>query len=721
MKYVVAIPKSVLLVATILTLALFISIYPIIIPWKPVFASPDTITLRPNSVGSYQEWETLVGSTHWGATSDESDTTYIKTTGTSTKIDIQNLADPTFGDSDIVNSVNVFIRATATGLADGFVWLDSPVLKTYTTTSAWTDLDVSTECPSGTTGVIIAEVSDTTSDLHICVRGKEDTNDYRSSTAYCEFEDETWRMQIVELNTDRVIQYWSDNTALKIYVMGYTEGTDPKYKTVPVDLGTLTTGSWQTMSVSGQVDADTDGLILFVQARDSTTDYRYAVRAVGSTNDHSAREWEEYNIGLMVVKIDASDQFQYFAAAAGKIYLVAETKGSIDYLTTNFVDLSPTAIGWTMRDLDSYATVPADASGCFLQHENPSIDYQNIAREYGTSWIFPRYDVGGDQELTGGCGVDAQHQIEIYIENTGADVYLHAITRYIVTEEKLYIYEKLNTNTRTTSKTITRDTWNEYSTGALTTAPDGLSWTKQKVIDLQAGVQVQTLGASETLSCSEIWIVVDYTPTAVGYSLNLRIKDYDLTDNIANAQVCMNNGTDYWQTSDANGWANYTGVSGTVTVKVQYFGFWVNGTFSVTMDSDKTINVQCKLYDVTVLVQEGVQNAYLAGANVTVYNSTSVQGNKITSGVTGNNGQVQLLNLPNSTLTFTQYGGTSYSLVIGNITQQVSNENQTITLTADQNSVNTNNSYSIIAFIGMAIPLKGGFVTGRLKKKRRNK
>jgi hypothetical protein len=205
--------------------------------------------------------------------------------------------------------------------------------------------------------------------------------------------------------------------------------------------------------------------------------------------------------------------------------------------------------------------------------------------------------------------------------------------------------------------------------------------------------------------------------TTLAYKLNLRVMDWDLTDAIANAYVTMNNETDHVQVSDSNGRANYTGLSGTVTVKVQYFGFWVNGTFSVTMDSDKTINVQCKLYDVTVLVQEGVQNAYLAGANVTVYNSTSVQGNKITSGVTGNNGQVQLLNLPNNTLTFTQYGGASYSLVIGNTTRLVSSENQTIPLTADKNNVNTNNNYSIIAFVGMAIPLKGSFITKRLKKK----
>jgi len=202
--------------------------------------------------------------------------------------------------------------------------------------------------------------------------------------------------------------------------------------------------------------------------------------------------------------------------------------------------------------------------------------------------------------------------------------------------------------------------------------------------------------------------------TVVGYSLNLRVMDWDLVDNIQGACVYKNSDV---LVSDINGWANWTLQTGTVQIKVSYYGFWVNGTFSVTMDSDKTINVQCKLYDVTVLVQESVQNAYLAGANVAVYNSTSVQGNKITSGVTGNNGQVQLLNLPNNNLTFTQYGGASYSLVIGNTTQLVSSENQTITLTADQNNVNTNNNYSIIAFAGMTIPFKSSFVTKRLKKK----
>ena len=79
MKYVVTIPEIVLLVVTIVTLALFFSIYPITVPWKPVFASSDTVTFRPNTAGTYQEWTIFGGSpTRWRATSDQNDATDVQ-------------------------------------------------------------------------------------------------------------------------------------------------------------------------------------------------------------------------------------------------------------------------------------------------------------------------------------------------------------------------------------------------------------------------------------------------------------------------------------------------------------------------------------------------------------------------------------------------------------------------------------------------------------------
>jgi len=203
---------------------------------------------------------------------------------------------------------------------------------------------------------------------------------------------------------------------------------------------------------------------------------------------------------------------------------------------------------------------------------------------------------------------------------------------------------------------------------------------------------------------------------SLGYNLNLRVRDWDLTDSISGALVYKD--TDVL-TSNSGGWANWTLVSGTVAVKVKYFGFWVNGTFSVTMDSDKTIDVKCKLYDVTITVQENAQSAYLVNANVSVYNASSTFGNRIKTGITGSNGQVSLTNLPNNTLTFTQYGKSDWSLVIGNTTQFVNTENQSITLTSNQNNLSTTDYRGLIGIVGFVIPLKRHSIKKCLKRKRK--
>jgi len=71
-------------------------------------------TLRPNGAGQYQEFETLVDTSHWGATADEQDSTYIETQVQGRR-DIQTLQDPTFGENAIINSVTIYCRAYAIG------------------------------------------------------------------------------------------------------------------------------------------------------------------------------------------------------------------------------------------------------------------------------------------------------------------------------------------------------------------------------------------------------------------------------------------------------------------------------------------------------------------------------------------------------------------------------------------------------------------------------
>jgi hypothetical protein len=353
------------------------------------------------------------------------------------------------------------------------------------------------------------------------------------------------------------------------------------------------------------------------------------------------------------------------------------------------------------------------------------------------SWIYKTIDVSSVFTATGTYTLDLRG----YFSTTAAKkptltVYYDDVWLNIVTPSE-YTSEVEFTGTSNT-QSWTQLVWtvdSSFTTTSVTTTLQLYNYNSGKYPDSGDGYMTDTIGTTDVTKIQTIttnptyfrdalgnwkmkikgvkststqfdWngdlVKIEVTWT-VGYALNLRVRDWDLTDNIQGAIVYKDSDT---KTSDSNGWANWTNAYGTVQIKVKYFGFWVNGTFSVTMDSDKTIDVKCKLYDVTVKVQEAQHNAYLVSANVTVFNASSTKANKIKSGITGSTGQVSFTNLPNNTLVFTQYGGSSYSIVIGNATQAVSSENQSVTLTSNQNYVSTSNPYSIIALLGLIIPLK---------------
>jgi hypothetical protein len=192
-----------------------------------------------------------------------------------------------------------------------------------------------------------------------------------------------------------------------------------------------------------------------------------------------------------------------------------------------------------------------------------------------------------------------------------------------------------------------------------------------------------------------------YETAVEGFNLNLRVMDWDLIDSISGAYVYVNLSV---KISDANGWANWTGLNGTVQVKVKWYGFWVNGT-SVTMDSNKTIDLQCNIFDIEVTCVEGLQSAFLQYVNVTVYNASSVAGNMIRTGITGSDGKVGLANVPNATLTFTCYDGASPQNVIANVTRTITAENQTETIICDQNYISTTHTWGIIRIYSSALCL----------------
>jgi len=177
-----------------------------------------------------------------------------------------------------------------------------------------------------------------------------------------------------------------------------------------------------------------------------------------------------------------------------------------------------------------------------------------------------------------------------------------------------------------------------------------------------------------------------------GYDLNLCVKDWDLTDNIQNALVYKDSDTP--KLSDFNGWANWTNVKGKVEVKVKWYGFLVNNTFTIRMEGNRTINIQCKIFDITVTCQETLQGALLQNANVTIFNSTSTPSNKIRTGTTNAYGKVELVNIPNGTITIIVYDGQN-NQIIGNVTRTITTEGQQETVTCNQNYVTANSEWKI--------------------------
>ncbi|MHA2404949.1 MAG: LamG-like jellyroll fold domain-containing protein, partial [Candidatus Kariarchaeaceae archaeon] len=271
--------------------------------------------------------------------------------------------------SDFYSIGTTSISPEIEGSSYGFVWLDTPdEVDLGTTYNSWVTQDLSDDSvPATATGVLLAWSEADAGDTSAVARGIEDTNDYMDGgSIYNEFEDKTWKMQVVKLDSENQIETFREEVEDTLYVMGYTMGHDPWFRPNPSDLGSLTAdSSWHTITVEG-VDDDTTGVILFGQSL-FVNDSIIAVRSVGSTDDLTTAEWEEYHSAMIFVKIDENDQFQYYLSNAAKFYVVAEVKNSVDWLTTNRVDISPTSGGWTTIDLDSYITVNSLTSGVIYQ------------------------------------------------------------------------------------------------------------------------------------------------------------------------------------------------------------------------------------------------------------------------------------------------------------------------------------------------------------------
>jgi len=100
------------------------------------------------------------------------------------------------------------------------------------------------------------------------------------------------------------------------------------------------------------------------------------------------------------------------------------------------------------------------------------------------------------------------------------------------------------------------------------------------------------------------------TPISAGpYSLNLHTKDWSGAV-LTGAVLYMNNGTWYSKTVDASGWGNFTGITitGNVSIYAKWQGVTVNSTFTQTMGADRTLDVKCKVWTLTLTAKDQSAN-----------------------------------------------------------------------------------------------------------------
>jgi len=688
MKYVVTIPEIVLLVVT---LALFFSIYPITVPWKPVFASPDTaedyVDIQ-SDVDSVIDKGTHSNFENQKATDSSYDTLTEANTNTTEVNDTENFVDSDTSDVDGHADHGTSSNFTAQQ--------DKNVLFNDTLTEALTS--------GGTTSDVFAS-------------GFEEGP-----------FDSKWN--------DNGATTWLQGTNSTPGTPWVTHsGTNMSYALNAND-GNLTSDD---IDLSG---ASAAGVSFWYMVDDEeNADFNFyfynGVAYINQTLDLglAANEdtWYRYTATLNSQYLVSNFRIRFWSGADANEGSFVDDVVINKTLANNYeLDME---FQWTTADYD-------EANEYVCIHTGSTFNAENILvkRRDGTSWMLlvtmtaanTWYNtslalssanltlqfLGGTEtsdtsqstwmiecSLVHVWSVGVNYELELEEQFTDCD--------YTRTFEELCIYMGAMNG-----ETLSVQWWNSTSNSWLTIIASLSSnqWNNVSVVDYltSATFTILFVDGTKTNDLSQgTWqkdACLLHTWT-LGYNLNLRVMDLDLTDHIQGAYVYKDSDI---KTSDADGWANWTEVSGTVQIKVQYFGFWVNET-SLTISSDTTMSLQCKLYDVIVNVRENIRNAKLSNVNVTVYNSTNY---KIKSGISDNNGQVSLLNLPNNTLTFTCYAKSDYSLVIKNVARNITQDEQIETIICDENYVGTTSNYSILVWVGgLVIPLEGSFVTKRLKRK----
>jgi hypothetical protein len=393
------------------------------------------IDASDNQISTYLTYTTgVLANNEWKKISISPDTNQPEAWNPNETITLDALLSPTQkADSTAIVKVVTPNGATVTWTLgpSGFFWFSNALDISLITALSWQDIDLTDEVPEGATGAIVEVINTGTSgDLSGVVRGKEDTRDYMSNTKFEEIEDETHRWQIVKVDSNRVIQGYVEDTQVDFKLLGYTMGTDPVYFNTPLDVTPTTKQVWTPTDVSAFVDADADGVILFISSEHKDPK-KYAVREIGSSFSNTGLKLFDYSNSMYFVGIDSANQFDVWVEELDiKIYLVAQTKGSVVYYVNDLAVTDPATGSFEAIDADTYS-VPAVANGLILSIEESGGTDRIANVRHGDSTDAWTPDVGSDTHIQAAIGINDDNVWDEYIEDGDIDVSIAAYTRTI--------------------------------------------------------------------------------------------------------------------------------------------------------------------------------------------------------------------------------------------------------------------------------------------------
>lgn len=278
---------------------------------------------------------------------------------------------------------------------------------TPSTSNVWVDIDVSSYCPAGTTGVIIQIFNPSSVNVNWGLRKKGST-DNRITGAY----QTTQKWGYIGVDNARVLQGFSAEVSyLKFKLLGYFT-SDGVFFTNGYDKEPATLNSWVDINCSSEIPSGAKFAVIELTNANSS----HGLRPVGSTDNRSRYVFSH---GFALVGLNSSRFFQYY-----KTYDDA-TLHLVGYLTSgnfkiNGVDVSLSSTGSYVNIDRSGDSDSAGATGVIVE-VYASSNYRNYSlRKNGSTDDFYK----SEYHAWGAVGLDDNRTFQGKISVTDLDFYV---------------------------------------------------------------------------------------------------------------------------------------------------------------------------------------------------------------------------------------------------------------------------------------------------------